>query len=194
MKRFLAFAALFAALFFVVAAPVRAQEAEKKESSAMEESNPMWRWANFALLVIGLGYLIGKNLPPVFKSRTEEIQKGIAEARAMKQDADQRAAAVDARLKTLGSEIETFRASAKTEMQQEGERIRQETAAQMARLEHQAKQEIEATSAAAQRELKSHAANLALQLAEQKLRGHAGAGSGLVDGFIQDLSRKELRN
>ena len=71
--------------------------AQEKESGG--ELNMGWKWANFAILVIGLGYLIGKNLPPVFRSRTEEIQKGIVEAQAMKRDAEKRAAEMDARLK-----------------------------------------------------------------------------------------------
>jgi F-type H+-transporting ATPase subunit b len=194
MKRFVVSAALFAALLFSGAAMLHAQEKEATEKSGeMAEPDPVWKWANFVLLAAALGYLLNKTLPPLFKSRSEEIQKGIAEAQIMKQDADRRAAEVDARLRTLSSEIETFRANAKVEMQQEGERIRQETAGQIARLEQQASQEVEAASKAAQRELKSHAAALALELAEQRLRVQAG-GAALVDGFIQDLSRKELKN
>src|SRR5580704_10418083 len=122
-----------------------------QESGAMPEPAVGWKWANFVLLVVGLGYLIAKTLPPLFKSRTEEIQKGIAEARAIKQDADRRAAEVDARTATLGADIERFRVEAKAEMQQEGERIRQETAAQIARLENQAQQDIEMSGKLARR-------------------------------------------
>ena len=80
-----------------------------QEGGAMPEPAAGWKWANFVLLVVGLGYLIAKTLPPLFKSRTEEIQKGIAEARAIKQDADKRAADVTARTATLGADIERFR-------------------------------------------------------------------------------------
>lgn len=196
MKHLLALAALFAALSVVGSVPAKAQETQSAPAAA-EEPNPLWRWSNFVILAVGLGYLLGKFLPPVFVSRDEEIRKGIADAQALKQDADKRAAEVDARLKTLGGEIEKFRAGAKAEMQREGERIRQETASQIARLEQQARQEIQSASAAAERELKNHAANLALELAAQKLRAQAGAG--LVDSFIrdlghQDVARKELSN
>ena len=158
----------------------------------MPEPAASWKWANFVLLVVGLGYLIAKTLPPLFKSRTEEIQKGIAEARAIKQDADKRAADVTARTATLGADIERFRVEAKAEMQQEGERIRQETAAQIARLEHQAQQEIEMSGKIARRELKSYAAKLSLDLAEQRVRERLDANTeqGLVDAFIQDLERE----
>jgi F-type H+-transporting ATPase subunit b len=163
-----------------------------QEGGAMPEPAAGWRWANFVLLVAGLGYLLAKVLPPLFKSRTEEIQKGIAEARAIKQDADKRAAEVEARTATLGEDIERFRVEAKAEMQQEGERIRQETAAQIARLENQAQQEIEISGKIARRELKSYAAKLSLDLAEQRVRERLTprAEQELVDAFIQDLERE----
>ena len=163
-----------------------------QESGGVPEVNVGWKWANFVILVAGLGYLLAKTLPPLFKSRTEEIQKGIAEARAIKLDADKRAADVAARTATLGADIERFRIEAKAEMQQEGERIRQETAAQIARLEHQAEEDIEMTGKLARRELKSYAAKLSLDLAEQRVRERLDPPTeqGLVDAFIQDLERE----
>ena len=163
-----------------------------QEGGVLPEPAAGWRWANFVILVAGLGYLLAKILPPLFKSRTEEIQKGIAEARAIKEDADRRAAEVDARTAALGADIERFRIEAKAEMQQEGERIRQETAAQIARMEHQAQQEIEMSGKIARRELKSYAAKLSLDLAEQRVRERLDSKTeqGLVDAFIQDLERE----
>jgi F-type H+-transporting ATPase subunit b len=176
-----------AMLLFAGAVCLKAQE-----SGGVPEVNVGWKWANFVILVAGLGYLLAKALPPLFKSRTEEIQKGIAEARAIKLDADKRAADVAARTATLGADIERFRVEAKAEMQQEGERIRQETAAQIARLEHQAEEDIEMTGKLARRELKSYAAKLSLDLAEQRVRERLDPATeaGLVDAFIQDLERE----
>lgn len=163
-----------------------------QEGGATPEPGIGWKWANFVLLVAGLGYLVVKTLPPLFKSRTEEIQKGIAEARAIKQDADKRAAEVAARTATLGADIERFRVEAKAEMQQEGERIRQETAVQIARLEHQAQQEIEMSGKIARRELRNYAAKLSLDLAEQRVRERLDAKTEqeLVDAFILDLEQE----
>ena len=165
-----------------------------QEGGGPPEPSAIWKWANFVLLVAGLGYLMAKMLPPLFKSRTEEIQKGIAEARAIKQDAERRAAEVDRRTAALGADIERFRVEAKSEMQQEGERIRQETAAQIARLENQAQQEIEISGKIARRELKSYAAKLSLDLAEQRVRERLNPKTEqeLVDAFIQDLEREDL--
>ena len=111
MKRFLLIFALFAITL----------SAQEKEDAG--EKNLGWKWANFALLAIGLGYLVRKNLPPVFQSRTEEIQKGIVEAQAMKRDAEKRAAEMQAKLESLGADIEKFRTQARAEMEQESARI-----------------------------------------------------------------------
>jgi len=187
MKRLL----LVGTLLLTATAFLAAQD--KKETN---EPAIGWKWANFVILAVGLGYLVSKTLPPIFRSRTAEIQKGIAEAQAIKQDADQRAAAVESKTKALGADIERFRTESKTEMQQEGERIRQETAAQIARLEQKTAQEIEAAGTTARRELKAYAAKLALDLAEQRVRTRLDAGTeqALVDGFIQDLERRESKN
>jgi F-type H+-transporting ATPase subunit b len=171
---------------------------ETAETKTNNEPGMVWKWANFAILAVGLGYLIAKNLPPFFRSRTSEIQKGITEAQQIKRDAEKRALEVEAKLQRLGAEIEEFRTQARAEMQQEGERIRQETVKQITHQEHQAQLEIEAAGKAARRQLKDYAAKLALDLAEQRIRArlNASTDAALVDGFIQDLElqEKESRN
>ena len=187
MKRLL----LVTACMLTAAASAGAQE--KKESN---EPGIGWKWANFAILAGGLGYLMAKSLPPIFRSRTAEIQKGIAEARQIKKDAEARAAQVEAKTKSLGADIERFRAESKIEMQQEGERIRQETVAQIARLEHKAGEEIDAAGKTARRELRLYASKLALDLAEQRVRARltGSVEQAMADGFIQDLERRGAPN
>jgi F-type H+-transporting ATPase subunit b len=171
---------------------------ESAETKTANEPSLVWKWANFAILAVGLGYLIAKNLPPFFRSRTSEIQKGITEAQQIKSDAEKRAREVESKVQRLGAEIEEFRTQARAEMQQEGERIRQETVKQIAHQEQQAQQEIEAAGKAARRQLKDYGAKLALDLAEQRIRArlNADTDAALVDGFIQDLElqEKESRN
>jgi F-type H+-transporting ATPase subunit b len=192
VKRF----SLAVLLLLSSAALVGAQEQEKAAAAEKSEPGIAWKWANFAILAVGLGYLINKNLPPFFRSRTAEIQEGITEAQQIKRDAEARAAQVEARMQKLGEDIDQFRTQSREEMQQEGERIRQETAKQLGHLEQLAQQEIEAAGKAARRELKDYAAKLALDLAEQRVRARLNAGTetALVDGFIQDLQRQESKN
>jgi F-type H+-transporting ATPase subunit b len=163
------------------------------ETAAQSEGvSPIWKWANFAILAVGLGYLMAKHLPGVFSSRSTEIQKGISESQKMKLDAERRSAEMDARLNALGSDIEKFRTQSAAEMQQEGDRIGRETAAQIKKIEAQAAVEIEAAGKTARRQLKEYAAELALGLAEERLRARLDSAteSALVDDFVHDLERQ----
>ena len=72
-----------------------------------------WKWANFAILAAGLGYLIRKHAPAFFEQRSLEIRQGIAEATKAKQEAEARAAAMERRLASLESEIASLRAGAR---------------------------------------------------------------------------------
>jgi F-type H+-transporting ATPase subunit b len=165
-------------------------------AAASSEPSAVWKWANFAILAVGLGYVIGKSLPAFFQARTESIQKDIATARKTKEEAERRAAEMDARLAALGQEIEKFRAQARAEMEQEGERIRRETAAQIHRLEQQAEGEIESASKAARAELRALAARLALDLAEKRIRARLDepAEASLVENFFADLAQQGSKN
>jgi F-type H+-transporting ATPase subunit b len=173
--------------------PLAAQERPAAESN---EPSPVWKWANFAILAAGLGYLMAKHLPPLFSSRTKEIQKGISESQQMKQDAERRSAEMDVRLNALGADIERFRTQSAAEMQQEGDRIGRETAAQIKKIEEHAAVEIESAGKTARRQLKEYAAELALGLAEERLRTRLDGAteSKLVDDFVRDLERQGSQN
>jgi F-type H+-transporting ATPase subunit b len=181
-------------LFLVTAAIAMAQEA----APAAEAGDPllMWKWINFGILALGLGWLMAKHLPGAFQARTASIQQGIAEAQQQKRDADKRAAAVDQKMSALGTEIEAFRVQSRLEMEREGERIREETAAHIRKLEQQSAVEIESAGKTARRELRTYAADLALNLAEQRIRTRLDAGteSALVENFVADLKRQESKN
>jgi F-type H+-transporting ATPase subunit b len=185
---------LFALATLVAQEPAESKAGESAPHSA--EVSPIWKWANFAILAVGLGYLMGKHLPGLFASRTEEIQRGITEAQQMRLDAEQRSAEMDARLNSLAADIEKFRTQSAAEMQQEGDRISRETAAQMKKIEEQAAIEIETVGKTTRRQLKEYAAELALGLAEERLRSRMDMGtqSALVDNFVRDLERQTAQN
>jgi F-type H+-transporting ATPase subunit b len=180
-------------LALMLTTSVFAQEAEKPAS---KDEMLVWRWANFVILAAGAAYLLGKHLPAFFKNRTASIQKDITEAQQQKLEAEKRAAEMDARLQSLGADIEKFRVESKVEMEQEGARIREETARQIEKLQKQAEQEIESKSNLATRELREYAAKLALDLAEQRIRTRLDASTEaqLVDDFTKDLQQQGSKN
>ena len=188
---------LLLALFLLTASGAW-MNAQEKSASAAEDTGDKWiawKWANFVILAAGLGYLTAKNLPSFFRSRTRAIQAGIAEAQQMKREAEKKAGEMDQRMNALGAEIERFRAQAQSEMEQEGARIGQETVRLIEKQQKQAELEIESAGKAARRELKAYAAELALNLAEQRIRARLNpeTEARLVDGFVNDLSRRDLK-
>jgi F-type H+-transporting ATPase subunit b len=181
------------AVFLLTAAACLAQEQRGGESG---DSLGTWRWVNFAILAVGIVYLLIKYLPPFFRSRTEAIQKEITEAQQAKRESDQRAAAIDQRVSGLAAEIESLRTQSHDEMEREGERIREETAAQIRKINDQAQVEIESAGKSVRREVRLYAANLALDLAAQRIRARLddSTEAGLLDNFIGDLKRRESNN
>ncbi len=196
MKRALLFLVLTAGAAFAQESAKPENKAHEGESGEAGDKFIGWKWANFAILAAGAGYLISKSAPAFFRSRTDSIQKGIAEAQQVKRDAEQQAAATAARLAALGADIEKFRIEARAEMQREGDRIQQETARHLDKVQEQAAAEIEAAGKIARRELKSYAAELALNLAERRIRGFLDPATeaALVEGFVNDLKKQESRN
>lgn len=148
-----------------------------------------WKWANFAILAGGLGYLISKNAGPFFAARTQQIRKDMVDSGEARRQADARAAEVDRRLAALDAEIAALRAESQREAQAETERLARHTAAEIAKIQAHAEQEIVSAGKAARTELKRYSAGLAIGLAGQRLRDRMNPETqqALVRGFVRDL-------
>lgn len=200
MKKILVIALFAIASSLVAQDPVEPPHREHAAEAAPEgagehaagEPSIIWKWINFAILAGGLSVIIAKTAPKAFAARTAAIQKDIAEAQQIKREAEARAAQMEARLQALGAEIDAFRKQSAAEMQQEAERIRQETAAQIKKVEQQAALEIESAGKAATRELRQYSADLALRLAEEKVRARLDESTeaALVDSFLKELETR----
>jgi F-type H+-transporting ATPase subunit b len=162
---------------------------EASGHEAPEGPSPIWAWANFAMLAGALGYLIVKKGGPWFQSRSLAIRKGIAEAEEIRRGAEASAAEVDRRLAGLQTEIDSLRTNAHREQSAEAERIRQQAAADLARIQGHAAREIESAGKTARLELKRYAAQLAVDLAEQKIRRQMTpeVQAALIERFGRDL-------
>jgi F-type H+-transporting ATPase subunit b len=163
-------------------------------SREAEQGDPWiwWKWANFLILAGGLGYLISKSAPAFFEGRSKEILQGIEDGAKALQAAQARAAAVELRLAGIPKEIDRLRSDARTELAAESQRIQGETARHIQKLQQQATQEITLMTRASRAELRRYSADLALQLAEQRIRSRmtAETQNGLLDGFLNDLRRE----
>src|SRR5450432_1629886 len=163
--------------------------AEKPESFA-ERHELELKWANFLLLAGVLGYMIGKNAGPFFAARSGSIRKDLDESEQKRRDAEARAAAVDARLADLGKEIAALRGESQAEAQAANERMAQHTAAEIAKIQARAEQEIASAGKAARMDLQRYSAQLAVELAERKIRDRMTpeTQSALVRSFVHDLT------
>jgi F-type H+-transporting ATPase subunit b len=133
-----------------------------------------------------------KQAGPYFAARSIEIRKGIEDAKSLRADAEARAAAMEARLTNLGVEVEAMRKAARDEAAQEGARIRKETERELAKIQVHADHEISSALKAAQVELKSYSAQLAVELARKKVRERMTPADedSLVRNFVADLGGK----
>jgi F-type H+-transporting ATPase subunit b len=172
-----------------------AQPSENKpaQESAQEENERYagWKWANFGVLVLALGYMISKSAPQFFRARSEAIQRELAEAARMRQEAEARAARIEVRMASLDREIQHIRQEAQSEMAKERERILRDAEQHIARMRAHAEQDIEALSKRAAQRLKAEAAELAVALAEQRIRSRMSdrQEAELVYRFTRQLDR-----
>jgi F-type H+-transporting ATPase subunit b len=150
-------------------APVFAAEAEH-EGGGHNEPSILWKWANFAMLAGGLGYLIGKHAGPYFESRNQEIQGALQDAEARRKDAEARIAAIEGKVANLDAEIKSMREGAKAEIASEAERMQALTAKLLAKIQAQAEMEIASAAKHAKQQLKVLSADLAIQLASAQIR------------------------
>ena len=141
------------------------------------------------MLAAGLGYLIGKNAGPFFATRSQQIRKDMLESQEARRQAEARAAEVDRRLASLETEIAALRAESQKEGEAETERLSRQTAAEMAKIQAHAEQEIVSAGKAARMELKRYSSQLAVELAEQRIRARMNPETqeALVRGFVRDL-------
>ena len=144
---------------------------------------------NFAVIFFAIGGLLRKMLPGYFNGRTATIQKGIEEARKMSEDARRRLADVEGRLSRLDTEIAGMKQEADENAKAEEQRLKAAGEEERRRIVISAEQEIEMAANTARRELKSYVAELAVELAEKKIRVTKDADEALVRAFTAQLGK-----
>jgi F-type H+-transporting ATPase subunit b len=148
---------------------------------------------NAAIIWIGIIWLLVKFLPKAFRQRSETIQKELVEARSATEEAKNRLSAVEARLAKLDSEIEAIRKQSEHDSVEDEKRIKAALEEERKRIVESAEQEIEAFGAAAQRDLKRLAADLAVERAMQRIHLGADADRILVQNFAADLAGTQTK-
>ena len=165
----------------------QSQESGHEEGMANEI---WWKWANFVMLAGALGWLIVKFAGPFYRSRASGIREGIEEAHKVRLEAEARASEIEGRIANLTSEVEALRKNSAEEIEAEAQRMKAETEQHLAKIQAHAEAEIASAVKTASQQLKQHAADLALNLAEGELKTKLGASeqAGLVRHFVEELA------
>ena len=127
------------------------------------------RWFNLAVLVGIIAYFLRAPLRQFLADRKRGIQEDISSAGRALQEAEERLSVVQGQVRGLDEERAAMRKA--TAEEAEGERLRVLERAQrdVDRLTRRAETEIQLLIRVARNELRSHAADLAVGLARQKL-------------------------
>jgi F0F1-type ATP synthase membrane subunit b/b' len=170
-----------------VAAPVMAQEGE---SPADSQTGWVFRWINFSIVAVLLIWGFRK-AAPAFRARRTEMAEKIAEGTRAREAAETRRREVEEKLKGLDQEIAKIRTDARLATAAEAQRLRAGAKEDAQKIERAAQAEIVAAERAARMELRSIAAQLAVEGAETQLRNELTpkTQAALFQGFVEELER-----
>jgi len=169
-----------------------AAESKSGESKGEEPESPnkeIFLWINFLLLAGGLWYLLKKMLGPYLQARGDAIREEMKQSSKALEDASQRLSAIEDKLRLLDQEIGSLRSSALEEAAAERVRIEERTNADAQKISQTAEQEIAAAAKLARQELRVYASELAIGLAEKKIRDTISPESEgtIFRSFLEDL-------
>ena len=166
-----------------------AHAAEEGGNAGTERANEIFKWINFAIVAGLIGWVFLKLTPPFFRKNAETISSAINKATAAKAEAERQVREAEEKLARLEQEVAQLRATAQREMAAESERLKAITHSDIEKVKLAAKAEMEAAERAARLELKTIAANLAVDGAESLLTGELTpqVQESLVAAFVKSL-------
>ncbi|MBV9762408.1 MAG: ATP synthase F0 subunit B [Acidobacteriaceae bacterium] len=164
---------------------------ETPQETVILDEVTRWKIINFALFLLGLGYLIAKFAPRFFNARSADIQKAIQDSTGLKIEAEFRSSEIDRKMATLSDEVKRLREEGDAEMQRAHERLQHETQLELEHIRNNTRNEIEALRAEAAVRVRRHTAGLAIDAAERRLRENFARQdqAPLLDDFIHLVER-----
>jgi F-type H+-transporting ATPase subunit b len=168
---------------------IGAHAAEEAGNATTERANEIFKWINFAIVASLIGWVFLKLTPPFFRKNAETISSAISKATAAKAEAERQLREAEEKLAKLEQEVAQLRATAQREMAAETERLKTITQSDIEKVKLAAKAEMEAAERAARLELKTIAANMAVDGAESLLTGELTprVQESLVAAFVKSL-------
>lgn len=153
-----------------------------------EQAATAFTITNFLLLVIGVGWVMLKTLPKMFRDRSSAIQKHLVDARTATEEANARLNNVEARLSRLDGQIAEMRMQAEKDAAADEARIKASVEIEKQKILDAAEQEIASATVHARRQIQQYAADLAIEQAAKKLVVTAETDRLLVQSFARQLT------
>jgi len=165
------------------------QAAEGGGNATSERATEIFKWINFAILVVVIVWIWNREATPRLRRARDRVGSAIADAGAAKAAAEVQLRDAETRLANLQKEVAELRAFAERESAAKVERLRAATLSDIQKIVAAAKAEIEAAERAARLELKALAANLAVDGAESLLSKQLTpkAQESLISNFVKSL-------
>jgi F-type H+-transporting ATPase subunit b len=152
------------------AAPAQHGAAPAAEHEAGGLMSSVARLFNFVLLAGVLGYFLKTPVATYLASRSAQIRQDLVTAAEMREAATAQLAQIEQKLQALPAELDALRARGADDVKAEQARIAQAAALDRERLIQQTRREIEARLRIARRDLTDHAAQLAIRIAEERIK------------------------
>jgi F-type H+-transporting ATPase subunit b len=154
----------------VLAAPQHEAEAAPEAAHEQTLLQTAAKIANFAILVGLLVYFLKTPVSVYLVSRATAIRRDLVTAAEMRASAAAQLAEIERKLQSLPGELAALKAQGAQDVAAEQARIAQAAAVERERLIQQTRREIEMRLRVARRELTEHAAQLAVRIAEERIK------------------------
>jgi len=177
------------ALVALMTGLVYASGGEHHADSGVLFKDFLYRIFNFAIVVGILVYFLAKPLKKGLSGRREEIEKALAEAEQIKQDAEAKFAEYDQKLASANAEIAEISAAIKREGELEKDKIIASAKEMATKIEQDAEKAAALEVAKARTELQTEAVRLAVELAEELLKKNFTSedDTRLIDEYMQKV-------
>lgn len=163
------FSRLLSTIFLVCAATAPLYAAAEGGANPVVEIGA--KLLNFGILVGLLVYFLRSPITAHLAARSARIRQDLVTASEMRTAASAQLAEIERKMQALPAELEALRRQGAEDVTAEQARIAQAAIAERDRLLEQTRREIEMRLRIARRELTGHAARLAVQVAETRIRG-----------------------
>jgi F-type H+-transporting ATPase subunit b len=157
------------------ATPQQDAAAGHGEAAAEEHHDPgwmptVWKAANFLILVGALVYFLRAPVMAYLHGRIAKVREDLVTAKQTRETAARQLAEIDAKLAALPAELAALKVRGGEDLAAEQARIEQEAQAERQRVLEHTRREIEMRLRVAKRELLELGANLAVNVASERIK------------------------